>query len=102
MLVDSHCHLDAEEFDRDREAVLARARQAGVTRQVVPAVTAAGWPGLRNLCAKTPGLFPAYGLHPMYLQAHQPQHLTELRDWIERERPVAIGECGLDYYVEGL
>jgi TatD DNase family protein len=102
MLVDSHCHLDAEEFDRDREAVLARARQAGVTRQVVPAVTAAGWPGLRNLCAKTPGLFPAYGLHPMYLQAHQPQHLTELQDWIERERPVAIGECGLDYYVEGL
>ena len=48
------------------------------------------------------GLFPAYGLHPMYLPDHRQQHLDDLREWIERERPVAIGECGLDFYVEGL
>lgn len=102
MLVDSHCHLDAAEFDADRAAVIARARAAGVNRQIVPAVDAAGWPKLRDICAADAGLFPAYGLHPMYLDAHRPQHLLELRDWIERERPVAIGECGLDYFVEGL
>src|SRR5690606_31444678 len=47
-------------------------------------------------------LFPAYGLHPMFLASHRDEHLPLLRDWIERERPVAVGECGLDYYVEGL
>lgn len=102
MLVDSHCHLDASEFDTDRAAVIARARAAGVDRQIVPAVDAAGWPRLRDLCAREPGLFPAYGLHPMYLAAHRPEHLIELRAWIDRERPCAIGECGLDYFVEGL
>ena len=102
MLVDSHSHLDADEFDPDRHQVIARARAAGVTRQIVPAVSAAGWEKLRRLCASEPGLFPAYGLHPMYLAEHRPEHLVALREWIERERPVAIGECGLDFFVEGL
>jgi TatD DNase family protein len=102
VLVDSHCHLDAPEFDRDRDAVIARARAAGVSRQVVPAVSAAGWPKLRDICADTDGLFPAYGLHPMFLQEHRDGHLAELDDWIQRERPCAIGECGLDFFVDGL
>ena len=102
MLVDSHAHLDAPEFDDDRDAVLARARLAGVTRQIVPAVNAAGWPKLRDLCATQTGLLPAYGLHPMYLGDHREAHLVELRAWIEHEHPVAVGECGLDFFVEGL
>lgn len=102
MLVDSHCHLDADAFDDDRAEVIKRALAAGVTRQIVPAIDAAGWPKLRDVCASAPGLFPAYGLHPMFLDRHQPAHLQELRGWIERERPLAIGECGLDYFVEGL
>jgi TatD DNase family protein len=102
MLVDSHCHLDAAEFDPDRAQVIARARAAGVARQLVPAVEAAGWPKLREACLQAPGLYPAYGLHPMYLDRHRPQHLHELREWIKRERPLAVGECGLDYFVAGL
>lgn len=102
MLVDSHSHFDAPEFDADRDAALARARAAGVTRQVVPAITAASWSKLREVCASYEGLFPAYGLHPMYLADHRPAHLDDLRGWIERERPVAIGECGLDFFVDGL
>ena len=102
MLVDSHCHLDAPEFDADREAVVARARGTGVLQQVLPAVHATGWPKLRTICRAGTGLFPAYGLHPMYLDAHRPAHLDELRRWIERERPVAVGECGLDFFVAGL
>lgn len=101
-LVDSHCHLDAAEFDPDRGEVLARAVAAGVRDQIVPAVAASGWPKLRALCADATGLHPAYGLHPMYLAEHQPEHLSALRDWIERERPVAVGECGLDHFVDGL
>jgi TatD DNase family protein len=102
VLVDSHCHLDAAEFDADRDAVIARARAAGVERQVVPAVDAAGWPKLRSVCAAHAGLHPAYGLHPMYLASHRDEHLADLRDWLARERPVAVGECGLDHFVEGL
>ena len=101
-LVDSHCHLDAAEFDPDRPQVVERARAAGVRRQLVPAVTAASWPKLRETCRAAPGLYPAYGLHPTFLAEHRPADLDLLAQWLERERPRAIGECGLDYFVEGL
>ena len=101
-LYDSHCHLDAAAFDADRPAVLARARDAGVARQLVPAVDRASWDAIRTLCAAEPGLRPAYGLHPMFLDHHRPAHLDELRDWLAAERPAAVGECGLDFFVEGL
>lgn len=101
-LIDSHCHLDADEFDHDRAEVIARARAAGVRTQVVPAVTAASWPKLRETCQLADGLYPAYGLHPMFLDQHRPEHLDQLRKWIAREQPCAVGECGLDFFVEGL
>jgi len=101
-LVDTHCHLDDGEFDRDRDEVIARAREAGVRRQIVPAIDAASWPKLREVCTRDEGLHPAYGLHPLLLDRHTDAHLDELRGWIERERPVAVGECGLDYFIEGL
>lgn len=102
MLIDSHCHLDAAEFDHDRQAVIDRARAAGVGAQVIPAVTAAGWPKLQALCREQDGLYPAYGLHPMFLSDHQPAHLQALADWLQQGDAVAVGECGLDYFVEGL
>lgn len=101
-LFDSHSHLDAPEFAADRHAVLDRSLAAGVIAQLVPAVDHDSWAGLRDTCAMHPGLHAAYGLHPMYLERHQPGHLRALGDWIARERPCAIGECGLDHFVEGL
>lgn len=101
-LVDSHCHLDAREFDRDRDQVVARARAAGVLAQVAPATHAEAWPGLRSVCAAAPGLYPAFGLHPVFLDQHRPEHLDALAEWIGRERPVAVGECGLDHFIDGL
>lgn len=101
-LIDSHSHIDTDEFDADRADALSRAREAGVTRQIVPAIAASGFAKLRDLCHAEAGLFPAYGLHPMFLAEHAPAHLDELARWIEREKPVAVGECGLDFYIEGL
>lgn len=101
-LIDSHCHFDAAEFDADRSAAYARAVAAGVVAQVVPAVDAASRPKLKQVCASYSSLYPAYGLHPMYLAEHRPEHLQQLRDWIECEKPVAIGECGLDFFIEHL
>ena len=98
VLTDSHSHLDAVEFDPDRGEVLARARGLGVVRHIVPAVAAAAWPHQREVCAGHAGLFPAYGLHPMFMGQHRIEHLALLRRWVERERPVAVGECGLDGY----
>lgn len=101
-LIDSHCHLDAAEFDADRAEVVVRAQAAGVAAQIVPAVTAAAWPKLRAVCEGAAGLYPAYGLHPLFLDQHRPEHLPLLGEWIARERPCAIGECGLDFFVDGL
>ena len=101
-LIDSHSHIDASEFDDDRGEALQRARDAGVTRQIVPAITLSTFDALRELCRAESGLYPAYGLHPMFLDEHEPEHLSELAEWIERERPVAIGECGLDFFIENL
>lgn len=102
MLIDSHSHIDTALFDPDRDAVIARACAAGVHEQIVPAIAKSGWEHLRRVCREYTGLHPAYGLHPMFLDQHEPQHLTDLADLVERERPFAIGECGLDYFVDGL
>ncbi|HJT97252.1 MAG TPA: TatD family hydrolase [Rhodanobacteraceae bacterium] len=101
-LVDSHSHIDDPEFDADRGAVIERARSAGVTRQIVPAIAVSNFEKIRAICRNETGLFPAYGLHPMLLAEHAPGHIAKLAEWIEREKPVALGECGLDFYIEGL
>lgn len=102
-LIDSHCHIDVTEFAPDREAVIARARAAGVAALVVPGVRLADLDHLLATCRAHPGvLFPALGLHPVYLDDHAPDAVDRLRELARRERPVAIGEIGLDFFVEGL
>lgn len=101
-LIDTHCHLDLAAFDNDRNAVLARARAAGVTRIVVPGIAAAGWQGLLTLCASEMGLYPALGLHPVVIGQHRPQDLPALEAAIARHEPVAIGEIGLDFHLPEL
>ncbi len=99
-LIDSHAHFDDASFDADREAALQRAHEAGVEAQVIPAVKADWWPRIRRLCQTYPELHATYGLHPMYLADHRESHLQALAEWVERERPVAVGECGLDFYID--
>lgn len=101
-LIDTHCHLDVAEFAADRAAVLVRARAAGVDGIVVPGVLADAWDGLWAFCAGDPGLYPALGLHPVYIDTHRDADLPALEAWVADRRPVAIGEIGLDYHVPGL
>jgi len=100
--IDTHCHLDAAEFDADRDAEYARAVAAGVAIQIVPAISRDNFAAVAATCARYPGCLPAWGLHPMYIHVHRPEHLAELRAQIEAQRPVAIGEIGLDLFVKGL
>lgn len=101
-LIDTHCHLDAGEFDPDRDAVYDRAMAAGVTTQVLPAVTRANFDDVAAACRRYPGCLPAWGLHPIYVHVHHDRHLADLRARIEAWRPVAVGEIGLDLFVPEL
>ena len=103
MLIDTHCHLDAAEFDADRDAVVAEARQAGVGTVVVPAVGRASFGAVAAICRDYPGCAPAYGIHPMYVEQAREEDLAALREMLaaQRESAVAVGEIGLDYFVPG-
>ena len=103
--IDSHCHLDAHEFDADRDAVLRRARAAGVGMLVLPAVAVAGFAGLIAL-AHRHGLAYALGIHPLCVDAADDADLDRLADALRAHRDdprlVAVGEIGLDHFVPGL
>jgi TatD DNase family protein len=101
-LIDTHCHLDVVEFAADRDAVIARSRAAGLVGIVVPAIRAAGWDDLLSLCDSADDLYPALGMHPVYLDQHQADDLEALERAVAEHRPLAVGEIGLDYYVEDL
>lgn len=99
-LIDTHCHIDDHSFDVDRERVLSRCHELGVTRMVVPAVDAEGWEPLLQLCSSHDGLYPALGLHPVFFRRHTLEQLDLLADMVDLYPPVAIGEIGLDYYID--
>ncbi len=105
MWIDTHCHLDAAEFDADRDAVREAAREAGVTYCVIPAVHAAHWVNVAQL-AQRHGDAYALGIHPLYVPQTQEADLLAL-DQALRERAgdprlVAVGEIGLDFFVPAL
>jgi TatD DNase family protein len=97
MLIDTHCHLDAAEYDSDRDAVAQRALDAGVERIIVPSVAAFNFQATVD-CRRYPGVEIALGMHPMYVHVHKEEHLAQLEEAIRVHRPVAIGEIGLDRF----
>ena len=99
MLVDTHCHLDAAEFDGDRDAVHAAALAGGVGRIMVPTVAVDCFQKAKTVVERYPGCVAAYGIHPLYVMQAEDADLAVLREWLAREQPVAVGEIGLDFYV---
>ena len=100
MLVDSHCHLDFPDFDEDRDAVLDRARAAGVETIVTISTRVARFPQLRALVERYPQLYCSVGTHP-HNAAEEPDVTTEdLVRLAADPTVVAIGEAGLDYHYD--
>jgi len=99
MLIDTHCHLDAAEFDADRDAVAQAARQSNVSVIVVPAVERANFGAVASVCREYPGCVAAYGIHPMYAAKAREEDIKVLQEAIAREQPIAVGEIGLDRFV---
>lgn len=105
-LVDTHTHLDFPDFDADRTALLAASRALGVRRMVVLGVYRDNWQRVWDLVQSDPDLHAALGLHPVYFDQHRPEDLAQLREWLTRlaghRQLCAVGEIGLDYYIETL
>ncbi len=102
MLIDTHCHLDAGEFDRDRGPVIERAFAAGVAAIVVPAIETGNFEAVRALSRGDARVVYALGIHPLYVHRAGDDDLVRLRAAIESSlgdpRFVAIGEIGLDFF----
>ena len=101
--IDTHAHIDGEEFATDREAVLQRAREAGCGTILVPAIDLASSERIVRLCEDQPDdapcrLYPMVGLHPEEVRADYRDVLRRLRPLVDVPGVVAIGEVGLDYY----
>ena len=105
MWIDTHCHLDAPEFDIDRDDVIARAHLAGVACQVVPAIMPATFASAKAAARDCGGAY-ALGTHPLFVHKAGPAAVTSLRqalrDARDDPRLVAVGEIGLDYFIESM
>lgn len=103
--IDTHCHLDAAEFDADRDSVVARARGARVSQIVIPAVEVSNFDTVRLLAIRQ-GYAYALGIHPLYVMRAAEADLAQLADALATHhidpRLVAVGEIGLDLFVPGL
>lgn len=100
-MIDTHCHIDEEVFEPDREEVIARQQQSGVQAMIVPGVNVASINSVIEVCHAHPGYcYPALGLHPEDVKADWREQLATVEAAIRahRDELVAIGEIGLDYY----
>jgi len=96
-LIDTHCHLDFEEFDQDRDDVVSDTYLAGVESIILPGVKASSWDNLVKVSQKY-GFCYAIGLHPCFIEDHSKNDLILLETMLAKSNPVAIGEIGLDFY----
>lgn len=98
-LIDTHCHLNLKQFEIDLDAVIERARGAGVIQIIIPAIDLETCESAIQLAKRYTGVFVAVGIHPNSTANFQPSQLDQLRDWATTEpKVIAIGEIGLDYH----
>lgn len=102
MWIDTHCHLDAPEFDADRDEVAQRARAAGVLQMVLPAVAVAHFTAVQQLARRHDAAY-ALGIHPLFVDRAPDDAVQQLRAALDAAgddpRLVAVGEIGLDHFV---
>ncbi len=98
-MIDTHSHLDVEEFKDDLTDVIARAKEAGVEKIFIPSIDLNSCRSVLNVCNAYPGYaYPMLGLHPEEVKADYKEQLALIRTVIDANKPIAIGEVGLDYY----
>ena len=99
-IIDTHCHFDLEVFDPDRDQILSNCAELNINRIIVPAIQSSGWQHLISVTTACPQLEPALGLHPVFIESHQSSDIEALENYITQYQPVAVGEIGLDFFIE--
>ncbi|MEA3305630.1 MAG: TatD family hydrolase [Candidatus Omnitrophota bacterium] len=102
MLIDTHCHLDFEDFDKDRDDVIKRADNQGIKYIINVGSTVEGSGRSLELAKKYDKIFSSIGVHPHYAHTLKKNTLSEMRRLAKEKKVVAIGEVGLDYYKNNL
>ena len=98
MLTDTHCHLDFNKFDDDREAVIQRAMEAGIERILIPGLELESSQAAIKLAEAHPNIYAAVGFHPTDLDNFSEKTFDEIKNLVHHEKVVAVGEIGIDYY----
>jgi TatD DNase family protein len=98
--IDTHCHLDAAEFGDTQADIVRDAAAAGVSRIIIPSVARSNFEAVRRLSERFPSCLPAYGIHPMYTDEAQPDDFKALRHYLALPGTVAVGEIGLDFFID--
>lgn len=96
--IDSHCHIYLNEFDEDRSAVLERAKQAGLSQIIMPAIDASTLEAMLKVEAENASCHSMIGLHPCSVVENFEQELALVKEQLESRKFLAIGEIGLDFY----
>lgn len=104
-IIDSHTHIDFDEFKEDRNDVIQRAHNTGVDKIIISSTVSGRWSLIKNICEQNKfRCYPAYGLHPMFMGQHKINSdyddIDNLKEWLNQNYSVAIGEIGLDFYIE--
>jgi TatD DNase family protein len=98
--IDTHCHLDAAEFGDSQAELVQAAHAAGVGQIIIPSVARSNFEAVRELCARFPSCLPAYGIHPIYTGDAHPDDFKALRHYLALPGTVAVGEIGLDFFID--
>ena len=100
MFIDTHCHLEATEFEGAQASIVLNAQAVGVSRIVVPSVSRNNFGMVRDLCQQYSVCVPAYGIHPMYVDDAKPDDLVLVHEYLKQHQAVAVGEIGLDFFIK--
>ena len=98
MLVDSHCHLEHQEFEGELEMILDRARQSGIANMLTIGTTLAGFPRVLEIAEGHEDVFCTVGVHPHEAAVERAVTVDRLLKFAASPKVIGIGECGLDYY----
>lgn len=98
MIIDTHAHYDDEQFDEDRESLLAKMKDAGIGIIVNAGSTISSWEKIRKLTKEYPFIYGAVGVHPDEAGSLNEEQMARMSAFLDEEKIVALGEIGLDYY----
>ena len=98
MLIDTHTHIDMENFADRFDEVMQTAKDYGVEKVVIPGVEPSGFDRIIKLCEEYPDVYGAVGVHPEELNSYNEEAENRIKELLKHKKIIAVGEIGLDYY----